>query len=67
MNVVIALSPALDVTHHVAGVDWAGVNRPRAVRVRPGGKGLNAARILYAIGSRVEVRGLAGGAAALIR
>jgi ABC-type glycerol-3-phosphate transport system permease component len=24
----VALDPALNVTHHVPGVDWAGVNRP---------------------------------------
>ncbi len=26
MILVFALNPALDVTHHVPGVDWAGVN-----------------------------------------
>ncbi len=25
---VVCLNPALDVTHHVAAVDWSGVNRP---------------------------------------
>jgi len=44
--VVVCLNPALDVTHHVGAVDWGGVNRPRAVRARPGGKGLNVARTL---------------------
>ena len=43
------------------GVDWAGVNRPGAVRDRPGGKGLNVARTLHALGADVLVLGLAGG------
>jgi tagatose 6-phosphate kinase len=61
MILVVALNPALDVTHHVPGVDWSGVNRPRQVRVRPGGKGLNVARTLQALGSGTLVIGLAGG------
>ena len=44
MILVVALNPALDVTHHVPGVDWAGVNRPAVIRARAGGKGLNVAR-----------------------
>jgi 1-phosphofructokinase family hexose kinase len=61
MILVVSLNPALDVTHHVAGVDWSGVNRPREVAVAPGGKGLNVARTLHALGSDVLVVGLAGG------
>jgi tagatose 6-phosphate kinase len=57
----VALNPALDVTHHVPGVDWAGVNRPAVIRVRAGGKGLNVARTLRAIGAEVQVIGFAGG------
>ena len=59
--VVVCLNPALDVTHHVAAVDWGGVNRPGAVHARPGGKGLNVARTLHALGADVLVLGLAGG------
>jgi tagatose 6-phosphate kinase len=59
--VVVCLNPALDVTHHVDAVDWGGVNRPRAVQARPGGKGLNVARTLDALGVDVLVLGLAGG------
>ena len=44
MILVVALNPALDVTHHVPGVDWAGVNRPAVVWARAGGKGLNVAQ-----------------------
>jgi tagatose 6-phosphate kinase len=61
MILVTALNPALDVTHHVDGVDWSGVNRPSQVRDRPGGKGLNVARTLRAVGAPVRVLGLAGG------
>jgi 1-phosphofructokinase family hexose kinase len=59
--IVVCLNPALDVTHHLDAVDWGGVNRPRAVRARPGGKGLNVARTLHALGVDVLVLGLAGG------
>jgi len=61
MILVVALNPALDVTHHVAGVDWSGVNRPRQVHTAPGGKGLNVARILRGLDRDVRVAGLAGG------
>ena len=61
MILVVALNPALDVTHHVPGVDWAGVNKPALIRARAGGKGLNVARTLRAIGAEVHLIGLAGG------
>ena len=61
MILVVALNPALDITHHVAGANWAGVNRPLAVHARAGGKGLNVARILSALGQPVTLTGLAGG------
>jgi tagatose 6-phosphate kinase len=61
MILVVALNPALDITHHVAGADWAGVNRPFAVHARAGGKGLNVARTLRALGQPVTLTGLAGG------
>jgi tagatose 6-phosphate kinase len=59
--VAVALNPALDVTHRVDGVDWAGVNRPAWVRAEPGGKGLNVARALRLLGAEVLVVGLIGG------
>jgi len=58
---VVALNPALDITHHVDGIEWAGVNRPFAVHASPGGKGLNVARILRTLGADVRLAGLAGG------
>jgi tagatose 6-phosphate kinase len=60
---VVALNPALDITHELAGVDWSGVNRPAVVRSRPGGKGLNVGRTLHALGADVLVIGLLGGPA----
>ena len=61
MIVVIALNPALDITHHVHGVDWAGVNRPARVQAVPGGKGVNVARTLHALGADVLMLGMVGG------
>ena len=61
MILVVCLNPALDVTHHVERVDWAGVNRPTAVYARPGGKGTNVARTLHSFGIEVLLTGLAGG------
>ncbi len=58
---VVTLNPALDITHVVDRADWAGVNRPHAVHVRPGGKGVNVARTLGALGADVTLAGLAGG------
>ncbi|HEY2312268.1 MAG TPA: hexose kinase [Streptosporangiaceae bacterium] len=58
---LVTLNPALDVTYHLASVDWAGVNRPADVLARPGGKGLNVAFTLRALGACVRVTGLAGG------
>jgi tagatose 6-phosphate kinase len=61
MILVVTLNPALDVTHHVAEADWGGVNRPHDVHARAGGKGLNVARTLRALGQQVTLAGLAGG------
>lgn len=58
---VVALNPALDVTHEVERVDWAGVNRATRVLVRPGGKGLNVGRVLHGLGVDVLVMGVLGG------
>jgi tagatose 6-phosphate kinase len=60
--ITVCLNPALDITHRVPAVNWSGVNRPAGVWARPGGKGLNVARTLHAIGAQVLAMGLAGGA-----
>jgi len=61
MILAVTLNPALDVTHHVRHADWDGVNRPHQVLTRPGGKGLNVARVLRTLGAEVRAIGLAGG------
>lgn len=58
---VVALNPALDVTHETERVDWAGVNRAARVLVRPGGKGLNVGRVLHRLRVDVLVMGVLGG------
>ncbi|MEU6738762.1 1-phosphofructokinase family hexose kinase [Streptosporangium sandarakinum] len=57
----VTLNLALDVTYVADGIDWDGVNRVRSVHRRAGGKGVNAARVLAALGRDVLVTGLAGG------
>ena len=61
MIVVVCLNLALDITHQVTTVNWGGVNRPAAVHARPGGKGVNVARTLHALGADPLLTGLAGG------
>ncbi|MBT2224345.1 1-phosphofructokinase family hexose kinase [Nonomuraea sp. NEAU-A123] len=61
MILTVTLNAALDVTYQVPGVDWDGVNRVAAVHRRAGGKGVNVARVLAALGQDVLVTGLAGG------
>ncbi|GAA1656451.1 1-phosphofructokinase family hexose kinase [Nonomuraea maheshkhaliensis] len=61
MILTVTLNLALDVTYQVPGVDWDGVNRVSAVHRRAGGKGVNVARVLAALGRDVLVTGLAGG------
>lgn len=61
MIITVTLNLALDVTYQVPGVHWDGVNRVGAVHRRAGGKGVNVARVLAALGRDVLVTGLAGG------
>ncbi|TMR93395.1 1-phosphofructokinase family hexose kinase [Nonomuraea basaltis] len=61
MILTVTLNLALDVTYEVPSVDWDGVNRVGAVHRRAGGKGVNVARVLAALGQEVLVTGLAGG------
>ncbi|MDF5751443.1 1-phosphofructokinase family hexose kinase [Spongiactinospora sp. TRM90649] len=57
----VTLNAALDVTYEVEGADWNGVNRVGAVHRRAGGKGVNVARVLAALGHPVLLTGLTGG------
>ncbi|GIH28480.1 sugar kinase [Acrocarpospora phusangensis] len=61
MILTVTLNPALDVTYRVPGLTLEAVNRVAGVSVRAGGKGLNVARVLHALGHEVTALGLAGG------
>jgi tagatose 6-phosphate kinase len=61
MILCVTLNAALDVTYHVEEVRWHAGNRVAAVAHRAGGKGVNVARVLHALGENVLVTGLVGG------
>ncbi|CAL9460044.1 Tagatose-6-phosphate kinase [Streptomyces sp. enrichment culture] len=62
MILTVTLNTALDVTYRVRGLRPHASHRVREVTERPGGKGLNVARVLAALGHEVTVTGFAGGA-----
>ncbi len=57
----VTLNLAVDVTYHVARVRWAASNRVESVARQAGGKGVNVARVLHALGRDAVVTGFAGG------
>jgi 1-phosphofructokinase family hexose kinase len=57
----VTLNPALDVTYDVAALRPGTTHRVTAVRGRGGGKGVNVARVLAALGADVYATGLLGG------
>lgn len=59
----VTLNLALDITYHLDEVRQFGSNRVREVSAQAGGKGVNVARTLTALGYEAVVTGLAGGAA----
>ncbi|MFD2355871.1 PfkB family carbohydrate kinase [Nonomuraea ferruginea] len=59
MILTVTLNAALDVTYETPQISWDGVNRVAAVHRRAGGKGVNVARVLAALGQDVLVTGLA--------
>jgi tagatose 6-phosphate kinase len=61
MILTVTLNLALDVTYLVGDVDWNGMNRVSTVHRRAGGKGVNVARVLTALGHEVLTTGLSGG------
>ena len=61
MIATVTLNLALDVTYTVGEVTWHAANRVTAVSERAGGKGVNVARVLAAVGHPAVVCGLAGG------
>ncbi|CAM5473214.1 Tagatose-6-phosphate kinase [Streptomyces rochei] len=61
MILTVTLNTALDITYRVPGLRPHTSHRVTEVTERPGGKGLNVARVLAALGHPVTVTGFAGG------
>lgn len=60
MILTVTLNTALDTTYHVPRLEPDTSHRVDAVRTRAGGKGVNVARVLRALGAEVLVTGLVG-------
>ena len=63
MIITVTLNTALDVTYRVPSLRPHTTHRVLDTVERPGGKGLNVARVLAALGHRTTVTGFAGGPA----
>ncbi|MFF3245556.1 1-phosphofructokinase family hexose kinase [Streptomyces sp. NPDC002870] len=61
MILTVTLNTALDITYSVPTLTPHASHRVGEVRERPGGKGLNVARVLAALGHESVVTGFAGG------
>lgn len=61
MILVLTPNPALDVTYELDELRPGAENRVRAVRTAPGGKGVNAARVIARLGGEATVLGPLGG------
>ncbi|GAA2644356.1 1-phosphofructokinase family hexose kinase [Streptomyces vastus] len=61
MILTVTLNTALDITYHVPSLRPHTSHRVTEVTERPGGKGLNVARVLAALGHEVTVTGFVGG------
>ncbi len=61
MILTVTLNAALDVTYQVPALRLGATHRPTAVDMRAGGKGVNVARVLHALGHETMVTGLVGG------
>ncbi|KKD07384.1 1-phosphofructokinase family hexose kinase [Streptomyces sp. WM6386] len=62
MILTVTLNTALDITYRVRALEPHASHRVSEVTERPGGKGLNVARVLAALGHEVTVTGFVGGA-----
>ncbi|MGX1475601.1 UNVERIFIED_CONTAM: tagatose 6-phosphate kinase [Streptomyces canus] len=62
MILTVTLNTALDITYRVPSLRPHTSHRVTEVTERPGGKGLNVARVLAALGHEVTVTGFTGGA-----
>jgi tagatose 6-phosphate kinase len=62
--VILTVTPnfAVDVTYHVDRIRWRETTAVQKVYRQAGGKGVNVARVLHALGHEAMVTGLAGGA-----
>lgn len=61
MILTVTLNTALDITYRAPALTPHATNRVAEVAERPGGKGLNVARVLAALGHETVVTGFAGG------
>ncbi|MER6009883.1 1-phosphofructokinase [Streptomyces bluensis] len=61
MILTVTLNTALDITYRVRSLTPHASHRVTEVTERPGGKGLNVARVLAALGHEATVTGFAGG------
>ncbi|KES07532.1 sugar kinase [Streptomyces toyocaensis] len=61
MILTVTLNTALDITYRVPSLRPGGSHRVSEVTERPGGKGVNVARVLAALGHEVTVTGFSGG------
>ncbi|HEY5835481.1 1-phosphofructokinase family hexose kinase [Streptomyces sp.] len=61
MIITVTLNAALDVTYRVSSLRPHTTHRVLDTAERPGGKGINVARVLAALGHRTVVTGFAGG------
>ncbi|MGW2950256.1 1-phosphofructokinase family hexose kinase [Streptomyces eurythermus] len=61
MILTVTLNTALDITYRVRSLRPHAAHRVSEVAERPGGKGVNVARVLAALGHDVTVTGFAGG------
>lgn len=61
MILTVTLNAAVDVTYRVGLLEQGETHRVEDVRTQAGGKGVNVARVLHALGHDVMVTGLAGG------
>ncbi|MGW8695731.1 1-phosphofructokinase family hexose kinase [Streptomyces eurythermus] len=61
MILTVTLNTALDITYRVRSLRPHATHRVSEVAERPGGKGVNVARVLAALGHDVTVTGFAGG------
>ncbi|MBG0854362.1 1-phosphofructokinase family hexose kinase [Streptomyces spinoverrucosus] len=62
MILTVTLNTALDITYRVRSLRPHATHRVSDVTERPGGKGVNVARVLAALGHEVTVTGFVGGA-----